>query len=1555
MSKHRSFGITISIIKKLQKLLLFVFVIGGLYATPINEGFEGTTFPPTGWSVINGGDANTWDRNVSSYSHTGTACAAILWSYTAHDDWLITPQLAPTTGDATFSFWARNVNSYIDLFNVKLFNSNNAQANFTVTLATNVGPGITYTLYTYDLTAYIGQYVYLAIQAISTDQARLCVDDVTAPAIAITPGTEANPFQITTAAELSNIRSYLGSTNATKHFKLMNDIDLTSYLAQGGAGYTLWNTAGWLPVGTDVARFSGHFDGNNKTISGLKIDRPANTDMGFFGNVGVGAIIENTRVATAAGSYVKGWQTTGMLVGYNDGTIINCSATGSVRGQSDACGGLVGAVGGSGSLYRCFSSGDVIGAAYNVGGLAGQNYGIIGNCFSRASVTGQHYLGSLVGYQGAGTIANCFGTGFITGSSYGGLLGNLVGGSVVNSYWDIQTTGLAYSQGSDASYGKTTAQMPTQSTYVGWDFAGETANGTGDYWSITSTDNSGYPFLCWEKINEFRHPVLNYPAQASTGIPQSGVNLTWSVIPGGQVPDHYNLYIIQGSPAHIFETGYPGQHTYTNLNVTSFNPVATGGLFFNYSEVWYWTVAACSASAELTPNPDVQSFTIESDILFTDGFEIGNTDASTTIANWTQVLGAGTNYWTVNSTNTTFNRSPRTGSFNITLQFTGNAWLFRPVTLTGGQPYRLELYARQDGATLTNANIGIYYGTTGTVAGMTNTVTAQMGLTNGGYQLITGSFIPATTGTYYLGIHGYLNASPYYVSLDDITFRHTPLTIPEAVTQSLPANLATDQSIIPNLTWVTNGGGYAAGYRIYCQASATPITPTTLITTDNASPYTFTTALEYSTTYYWMVIATNSFGDAVNSTVQSFTTWAPVNETFTSAFPPANWTRYSGELDWVTTLTANTTLWVQDDWKNVTSPVNKSAKMNVYGSARFGWLISPPIAMTGTGLRLDLEIALTDKDNSNSITTDPTGTTGVDDRFIILIGDGNSWSPANVLREWNNTGSANVYNNIPESGSHVFIPLDAYTGIKYIALYGSSSIANADNDLFIDNIRVWTPGPNNLTAVSITGTSYGLAGTPVTHTVTLQNNGTAQQTNYTVYLKSVSPALTLATLNVSTPLASMATTTFYITWTPSTTLIENIYGEVVLATDTVPADNATTNLAYYTFAYGTGTEIDPIQISTPGCLNAVRNFVGNSFADNHFKLMNNLDLTPYLASGGAGHTAWGTAGWLPIGTIATAFYGSFDGNNKVISGFKIDRSETNYCGLWGYTETGSVIQNTGIETALGSMVKGKITTGMLVGYNNGTINNCYARGSVRGTTWIGGLVGWNAGTINRCFSTGDVVGTGSVGGLVGTGNGTINNSYSFASTGGGSEDGVGGLVGYSSTGTITYCYATGAITTTGTKGGLLGGIVTATATVTNCYWDAQTTGVTTSYGLVATYGKTTLEMLTQATYAGWDFDTIWNMNPSVNSGYPQLIWANTASLVVPTNVVIQTGLVSGNVILTWDNTLAPWYGIYSGTSPYDLTYLGWSATNSITFTAGNQDFYKITSGIGTPVGTEVAE
>jgi len=164
-------------------------------------------------------------------------------------------------------------------------------------------------------------------------------------------------------------------------------------------------------------------------------------------------------------------------------------------------------------------------------------------------------------------------------------------------------------------------------------------------------------------------------------------------------------------------------------------------------------------------------------------------------------------------------------------------------------------------------------------------------------------------------------------------------------------------------------------------------------------------------------------------------------------------------------------------------------------------------------------------------------------------------------------------------------------------------------------------------------------------------------------------------------------------------------------------------------------------------------------------------------------------------------------------------------------------------------VSGDRHVGGLVGYDNGTVSNCHSTGSVTGDSHVGGLVGWNRDTVRNCYSLGSATGEWLVGGLVGHNRGTVRNSYSTSSVTG-NED-VGGLVGRNYEGTVS-----------------------------NSFWDTETSGQSTSDGGT---GETTEEMQSIVTFSGvgWNINAVANpntRNPSYTwnivdeQTYPFLSW-----------------------------------------------------------------------------------
>ncbi|HRZ25399.1 MAG TPA: GLUG motif-containing protein [Spirochaetota bacterium] len=250
------------------------------------------------------------------------------------------------------------------------------------------------------------------------------------------------------------------------------------------------------------ARYTGGLAGSN---SGTLSDcfSTATVDGTDHNAGGLAGYNEGTMTYCHATGAVSGDINTGGLVGINSvGEIDDCYATGAVTGNGATTGGLVGYNFYS-DVNRSFATGSVSGTG-SCGGLVGDNNGNLTDCHAKGAVTGSFYVGGLVGYSfqftGMGgndpVMTHCYATGLVTGSSNtGGFAGVSAKGIYANCYYDTETTGQ-----SDTGKGepRTTREMKlldSSTIYVGWDFTGETTNGTEDIWTISGSVNSGYPYL----------------------------------------------------------------------------------------------------------------------------------------------------------------------------------------------------------------------------------------------------------------------------------------------------------------------------------------------------------------------------------------------------------------------------------------------------------------------------------------------------------------------------------------------------------------------------------------------------------------------------------------------------------------------------------------------------------------------------------------------------------------------------------------------------------------------------------------------------------------------------------------------------------------------------------------------------------------------------------------------------------------------------------------------------------------------------------------------------
>ena len=356
-------------------------------------------------------------------------------------------------------------------------------------------------------------------------------------------------------------------------------------------------------------------------------------------------------------------------------------------------------------------------------------------------------------------------------------------------------------------------------------------------------------------------------------------DVKWEPIPACPEPNSLSVSSVTANSAQLnwvesgaatawnIEYGISGfvQGNGTQIMGTTTNPQPLTTLTPNTNYSFY-VQAACGGTAGNSVWVGPFNFTtpcVAYTIPYFEGFESGYTHNTAVAGCLPQESITGTNPWTANNTFTDYNRTPRTGNWNAFLRYSNEDWIFIPIELVGGTSYTVELYARQDGAIAANSNMLISYGSSATSAAMTNAIVPSTGIINANYQQIIGAFTPVTNGTYYVGIKGYMNGSPWYISLDDIKIDVTPAC---PAPNSLSISNLTSTSA--DITWAGSTGNYEYVLDNIATAPTGAGTATTL-STYNA------TSLSPLTTYYFHVRSNCG------------STWETISFT-TLATPPAN-------------------------------------------------------------------------------------------------------------------------------------------------------------------------------------------------------------------------------------------------------------------------------------------------------------------------------------------------------------------------------------------------------------------------------------------------------------------------------------------------------------------------------------------------------------------------------------------------------------------------------------------------------------------------------------------
>ena len=252
-------------------------------------------------------------------------------------------------------------------------------------------------------------------------------------------------YTVTSADGLMNVAELVNGGKTDINITLDKNIDLTG--------------KNWTPIGTSFSnKYTGTFDGGGHTIKGLTVTTN-DQFVGLFGSIGYAGTVKNVMMEDVQITSNRSSGFAGGVAGYSDGTIENCSVSGSVSGTVYV-GGVVGAQW-EGSITGCSSSATVKGMVH-VGGVVGQTNGgaTLTACYATGNVTLEIDPrkniagGSLVGFNGGsrGLLA-CYATGNVTstGSSTGKVhIGGFLGDNyttVTACYWkNNHEQGIGYNK-----------------------------------------------------------------------------------------------------------------------------------------------------------------------------------------------------------------------------------------------------------------------------------------------------------------------------------------------------------------------------------------------------------------------------------------------------------------------------------------------------------------------------------------------------------------------------------------------------------------------------------------------------------------------------------------------------------------------------------------------------------------------------------------------------------------------------------------------------------------------------------------------------------------------------------------------------------------------------------------------------------------------------------------------------------------------------------------------------------------------------------------------------
>lgn len=415
-------------------------------------------------------------------------------------------------------------------------------------------------------------------------------------------GTQGNPFQIETAAQLAYFAKTVneGEAYLHKYIVLTADIDLAN--------------KEWTPIGNYSNPFKGNFNGDNHTVTGMQISGELDR-VGLFGECikfNVNSAIKNI---TVKDSVICGINFVGAIVGYAEGiNIENCRSIGNtINGKTDV-GGICGKIGGYsvGKVSQCYNSSKVTGRV-RVGGIAGMG-GIAENCLNTGEImiidkAYQSACGGIFGIfddtTASASITACVNLGKVSGGeSFGGIVGRTDSestGHISNCYYNMDAITGGFDAGTALTAGQLCGALPEGLDSTSWKEGsvdtstakttqGRFGTATGTYINLTKVadikETKTAPVPVYNYVttngNDWDTYTLITTAEEFAAIGQDRDEIKWSAnyVLGNDI----DVSGVQLSSIGDSGTPYTGKfsgdgHTISHVDMTKENDVYSSGLF----------------------------------------------------------------------------------------------------------------------------------------------------------------------------------------------------------------------------------------------------------------------------------------------------------------------------------------------------------------------------------------------------------------------------------------------------------------------------------------------------------------------------------------------------------------------------------------------------------------------------------------------------------------------------------------------------------------------------------------------------------------------------------------------------------------------------------------------------------------------------------------------------------------------------------------------------------------------------------------------------------------